>query len=317
MSSTTLPLSLVNEYAETQLAQRLSTIPGVAQVQVYGSQKFAVRVQVNPDQLASRGIGIDELQQALGQSNVNQPVGQLDGNRQTFAIKDGGQLANAAAYRPLIVSWKNGAPVRLEEVATPIDSVENNKIASWNVDKRAIVLAIQRQPGANTIETVDAIKRILPSFQAKLPAAIEMKVLFDRSLSIREAINDVQFTLILAGFLVILVILLFLRNLSATLIPALALPISVVGTFAAMSVFGYSLDNLSLLALTLSVGFVVDDAIVMLENIVRHVEEGSLHFRLRSKVQGNWIYYHFNDHFPDCGFYSRTLHERNSWPAPA
>ena len=283
MSSTTLPLSLVNEYAETQLAQRLSTIPGVAQVQVYGSQKFAVRVQVNPDQLASRGIGIDELQQALGQSNVNQPVGQLDGNRQTFAIKDGGQLANAAAYRPLIVSWKNGAPVRLEEVATPIDSVENNKIASWNVDKRAIVLAIQRQPGANTIETVDAIKRILPSFQAKLPAAIEMKVLFDRSLSIREAINDVQFTLILAGFLVILVILLFLRNLSATLIPALALPISVVGTFAAMSVFGYSLDNLSLLALTLSVGFVVDDAIVMLENIVRHVEEGEPPFQAAIK----------------------------------
>ncbi len=283
MSSTTLPLSLVNEYAETQLAQRLSTIPGVAQVQVYGSQKFAVRVQVNPDQLASRGIGIDELQQALGQSNVNQPVGQLDGNRQTFAIKDGGQLANAAAYRPLIVIWKNGAPVRLEEVATPIDSVENNKIASWNVDKRAIVLAIQRQPGANTIETVDAIKRILPSFQAKLPAAIEMKVLFDRSLSIREAINDVQFTLILAGFLVILVILLFLRNLSATLIPALALPISVVGTFAAMSVFGYSLDNLSLLALTLSVGFVVDDAIVMLENIVRHVEEGEPPFQAAIK----------------------------------
>jgi hydrophobic/amphiphilic exporter-1 (mainly G- bacteria), HAE1 family len=283
MSSPTLPLSLVNEYAETQLAQRLSTIPGVAQVQVYGSQKFAVRVQANPDQLASRGIGMDELQQALSQNNVNQPVGQLDGNRQTFAIKDGGQLTTAAAYRPLIVSWKNGAPVRLEEVATPIDSVENNRIASWNVDKRAIVLAIQRQPGANTIETVDAIKRILPSFQAKLPAAIEMKVLFDRSISIREAIDDVQFTLVLAGFLVILVILLFLRNLSATIIPALALPISVVGTFAMMSVLGYSLDNLSLLALTLSVGFVVDDAIVMLENIVRHVEAGEAPFEAAIK----------------------------------
>jgi HAE1 family hydrophobic/amphiphilic exporter-1 len=283
MSSPTLPLSLVNEYAETQLAQRLSTIPGVAQVQVYGSQKFAVRIQVNPDQLANRGIGIDELQQALGQNNVNQPVGQLDGSRQTFAIKDNGQLATAAAYRPLIVSWKNGAPVRLEDVATPIDSVENKRIASWNVDKRAIVLAIQRQPGANTIETVDAIKRILPSFQTKLPAAIEMKVLFDRSLSIREAISDVQFTLILAGFLVILVILLFLRNLSATIIPALALPISVVGTFAVMSLLGYSLDNLSLLALTLSVGFVVDDAIVMLENIVRHVEQGEPPFEAAVK----------------------------------
>ncbi|MCE1182135.1 MAG: efflux RND transporter permease subunit [Rhodocyclales bacterium] len=279
MSSPTLPLSLVNEYAETQLAQRLSTLPGVAQVQIYGSQKFAVRVQANPDQLASRGVGMDELQQAIAQGNVNQPVGQLDGVRQTFALKDNGQLSNAAAYRPLIVSWRNGAPVRLEDVATPIDSVENSKIASWNVDKRAIVLAIQRQPGANTIETVDAIKRVLPSFQAKLPAAITMNILFDRSISIRDAIEDVQFTLVLSGFLVVLVILLFLRNLSATVIPALALPISIVGTFALMSVLGYSLDNLSLLALTLSVGFVVDDAIVMLENIVRHVEAGEPPFQ--------------------------------------
>jgi HAE1 family hydrophobic/amphiphilic exporter-1 len=283
MSSVTLPLSLVNEYAETQLAQRLSTIAGVAQVQVYGSQKFAVRIQANPDQLASRGIGIDELQQALAQNNVNQPVGQLDGQRQSFAIRDGGQLSTAAAYRPLIVAWRNGAPVRLEEVASAIDSVENQRIASWNVDQRAIVLAVQRQPGANTIDTVEAIQRVLPSFQSGLPAAIEMKVLFDRSVSIREAIEDVQFTLILAGFLVLLVILLFLRNLSATLIPSLALPISIVGTFGVMSILGYSLDNLSLLALTLSVGFVVDDAIVMLENIVRHVEQGETPFEAAIK----------------------------------
>ena len=283
MSSPTLPLSLVNEYAETQLAQRLSTIPGVAQVQIYGSQKFAVRVQINPDQMAARGVGIDELQQAIVQGNVNQPVGQLHGNRQTFALKDNGQLNNAAAYRPLIVTWRNGAPVRLEDVATPVDSVENIRIASWNVDKRAIVLAVQRQPGANTIETVDAIKRILPSFQSKLPAAVTMNILFDRSTSIRHAIDDVQFTLVLSGFLVILVILLFLRNLSATVIPSLALPISVVGTFAMMSVLGYSLDNLSLLALTLSVGFVVDDAIVMLENIVRHVEAGEPPFQAAIK----------------------------------
>jgi HAE1 family hydrophobic/amphiphilic exporter-1 len=274
LSSPTLPLPVVNEYAETQLAQRISTISGVAQVQVFGSQKYAVRIRSNPDQLAARGMGIDELQQAITQANVNQPVGLIDGERQTFAIKDNGQLSNAAAYRPLIVAWRNGAPVRLEEVATPIDSVENARIASWNVDKRAIVLAIQRQPGANTIETVNSIKRILPSFQAKLPAAIEMTTLYDRSISIRDAINDVQFTLVLAGFLVILVILLFLRNLSATIIPALALPISITGTFAVMYVLGYSLDNLSLLALTLSVGFVVDDAIVMLENIVRHIELG-------------------------------------------
>ncbi len=274
LSSPTLPLPVVDEYAETQLAQRISTIAGVAQVQVYGAQKFAVRIRANPDRLNARNLGIDELQQAIAQANVNQPIGVFDGSRQTFALKDNGQLSNAAAYRPLIVAWRNGAPIRLEDVATPIDSVENNRIASWNVDKRAIVLAIQRQPGANTIETVDSIKRILPSFQAKLPAAIEMNTLYDRSISIRHAIDDVQFTLLLAGFLVILVILLFLRNLSATVIPALALPISVIGTFALMHVLGYSLDNLSLLALTLSVGFVVDDAIVMLENIVRHIEAG-------------------------------------------
>ncbi|MEF8702553.1 MAG: efflux RND transporter permease subunit [Candidatus Accumulibacter sp. UW26] len=283
MSSLTLPLSLVNEYAETQLAQRLSTIAGVAQVQIYGSQKFAVRIEANPDQLASRGIGIDELQQALSQNNVNQPIGQLDGRRQSFAIRDDGQLSQAAAYRPLIITWRNGAPVRLEEVANAVDSVENKRIASWNVDQRAIVLAVQRQPGANTIETVAAIRQVLPSFQSRLPAAIEMKVLFDRSVSIREAIDDVQFTLLLAGLLVLLVILLFLRNLSATLIPSLALPISIIGTFGAMSILGYSLDNLSLLALTLSVGFVVDDAIVMLENIVRHVERGETPFEAAIK----------------------------------
>ncbi len=274
LSSPALPLSTVNEYAETQLAQRLSTVTGVAQVLVFGSQKYAVRIQANPDQMASRGMGIDELRQAIAQANVNQPLGQLDGERQAFSIKDNGQLTTAAAYRPLIVAWRNGAPVRLEEVATPIDGVENSRIAAWNVDKRAIVLAIQRQPGANTIETVESIRRTLPAFQASLPASISMTRLYDRSVTISESIQDVQFTLVLAGFLVILVILLFLRNLSATLIPALALPISVVGTFAVMYTLDYSLDNLSLLALTLAVGFVVDDAIVMLENIVRHIELG-------------------------------------------
>lgn len=274
LSSPTLPLAVVNEYAETQLAQRLSTVAGVAQVLVFGSQKYAVRIQANPDQLAARNMGIDELRQAIAQANVNQPLGQLDGRHQAFAIKDNGQLTTAAAYRPLIVAWRNGAPVRLEEVATPVDGVENARIAAWNVDKRAIVLAIQRQPGANTIDTVESVKRMLPSFQASLPASISMTTLYDRSISISESIVDVQFTLLLAGFLVVLVILLFLRNLSATVIPALALPISVIGTFAVMHALGYSLDNLSLLALTLAVGFVVDDAIVMLENIVRHIELG-------------------------------------------
>jgi HAE1 family hydrophobic/amphiphilic exporter-1 len=279
MSSPTLPLSVVNEYAETMLAQRLSTITGVAQVRIFGSQKFAVRVQADPDRLAARGIGLDELQKAIQAGNVNQPVGSFDGPRQSVAIQTNGQLETAAVYGPLIVSYRNGAPVRLNEVATVLDGVENNKVASWYVDRRAIVLAIQRQPGANTVATVDAIKAVLPAFQTTLPASIELKVLYDRSESIRESIHDVQFTLILAGVLVILVILLFLRNLSATLIPSLALPISVIGTFAAMHVLGYSLDNLSLLALTLAVGFVVDDAIVMLENIVRHIERGEAPFQ--------------------------------------
>ena len=285
LTSPTLPLPVVNEYAETQLAQRLSTVTGVAQVLVFGSQKYAVRIRANPDQLAARGMGIDELRQAIAQANVNQPLGQFDGSQQAFAIKDNGQLTTAAAYRPLIVAWRNGAPVRLEEVATPIDSVENARIAAWNVDKRSIVLAIQRQPGANTIETVDSVKRMLPSFQASLPASINMTTLYDRSISISESIVDVQFTLLLAGFLVVLVILLFLRNLSATVIPALALPISVIGTFAVMHVLGYSLDNLSLLALTLAVGFVVDDAIVMLENIVRHIELGET--PLQAAIKGS------------------------------
>jgi HAE1 family hydrophobic/amphiphilic exporter-1 len=283
MYSATLPTWTVNEYAETQLAQRLSTLNGVAQVQVFGAQKYAVRVQADPAQLASRGIGLDEVQQAIKAGNVNQPLGTLDGRRQSFAVQANGQLQTAAAYRPLAVVYRNGAPVRLEEVATVIDSVENAKVAAWFNDQRTIMLAVMRQPGANTIETVDAIKRILPSFQSSLPASIELQVHYDRSVSIRHAIADVQFTLVLAGLLVILVILLFLRNLSATVIPSLALPISVIGTFATMHVLGYSLDNLSLLALTLSVGFVVDDAIVMLENIVRHVEAGEAPFEAAIK----------------------------------
>ncbi|MCX7148091.1 MAG: efflux RND transporter permease subunit, partial [Rhodocyclales bacterium] len=254
MNSTTLPTWVVNEYAETQLAQRLSTLPGVAQVNVFGSQKYAVRIQADPSQLSSRGLGIDELQAAVKNANVNQPLGTLDGTRQSFALQANGQLLDAAAYRPLTVAWRNGAPVKLEEVAKVIDSVENAKVAAWFNDRPTIMLAVVRQPGSNTIETVAAIKRVLPAFQANLPASIELQVHYDRSVSIRDAINDVQFTLILAGFLVILVIRMFLRNLSATIIPALALPISIIGTFAVMYALGYSLDNLSLLALTLSVG---------------------------------------------------------------
>jgi hydrophobic/amphiphilic exporter-1 (mainly G- bacteria), HAE1 family len=278
LSSPTLPLYQVDEYAETMLAQRISMVSGVSQVQVFGAQKFAVRIQVDPTALASRGIGIDEVENAIAQGNVNLPTGNLDGRHQTFAVEANGQLYDAAAYRPLIVSYRNGSPVRLEELGRVIDSVENDKVAGWRGKDRAIVLAIQRQPGTNTVEVVDAIRALLPSFRAQLPAAVSLNTLYDRSQTIRASVNDVKFTLLLTICLVVMVIFLFLRNLSATVIPSLALPISVVGTFAVMFTFGYSLDNLSLMALTLSVGFVVDDAIVMLENIVRHMEGGEQSF---------------------------------------
>jgi len=274
MSSPTLPLYTVDEYASTMLAQRISTISGVAQVQVFGSQKYAVRVQLDPRALATRGIGIDEVQKAIAQGNVNLPTGTLYGPHQAFNVQATGQLYNAAAYRPLIVAYRNGAPVRLEQLGQVIDSVQTNKVASWYNTDRAVVLAIQRQPGTNTVEVVDAIRKLLPTFQAQLPASVKLNALYDRSVSIRESVRDVQFTLMLTVGLVVLVIFLFLRNLSATIIPSLAVPMSIIGTFAAMYLLGYSLDNLSLMALTLCVGFVVDDAIVMLENIVRHMEAG-------------------------------------------
>jgi hydrophobic/amphiphilic exporter-1 (mainly G- bacteria), HAE1 family len=278
MSSPTLPLYRVADYAETLMAQRISMINGVAQVSVFGSQQYAVRVQVDPNKLAARGIGIDEVASALEAGNVDQPTGTLYGRNQAFVVQANGQLQAAADFRPLIVAWRNGNPVRLQELGRVIDSVQNDKVAAWYntsaASTRAIVLAIQRQPGANTVAVVDSIKRLLPQFREQVPAAVGIDVLFDRSLSIRESVADVKHTLFLAVCLVILVIFLFLRNLSATLIPSLALPMSIIGTFAAMALLGYSVDNLSLMALTLSVGFVVDDAIVMLENIVRHIENG-------------------------------------------
>jgi len=274
LNSKTLPLSTVDEYAETMIAQRISTISGVAQVGVLGSQKFAVRVQLDPMLLASRGIGIDEVEKAVQQGNVNLPTGTLYGNHQAFTVESNGQLTNAEAYRPLIVAYRNGSPVRLQELGRVIDSVQNDKIASWFNQTRSIILAVLRQPGTNTVEVVDSIKKLLPTFRAQLPAGVNLNILYDRSESIRASVGDVKFTLLLTICLVVLVIFLFLRNLPATVIPSLALPMSIIGTFAAMYLLGYSLDNLSLMALTLSVGFVVDDAIVVLENIVRHTEEG-------------------------------------------
>ena len=274
LSSPTLPLSTVNEYADTFMAQRISMISGVAQVQVFGSQKFAVRAQVDPKALAARQIGIDEVGNALNFGNVNLPTGTLEGRQQAFTIQATGQLFNAEGYRPLIVAYRNGKPVRLEELGRVIDSVENNKVANWYNDDRAVVLAVQRQPGTNTVEVVDSIKKLLPVFRVQIPPSVNLNILYDRSVSIRESVNDVKVTLFLALCLVVLVIFLFLRNLSATIIPSLALPFSIIGTFAGMYLMGFSVDNISLMALTLSVGFVVDDAIVMLENIVRHIEKG-------------------------------------------
>jgi HAE1 family hydrophobic/amphiphilic exporter-1 len=274
LTSDTMPLSTVNEYAETFLAQRISTISGVAQVQVQGQQKYAVRVQVDPNALAARGIGINEVEQAVATANVNLPTGTLHGRDRMFAVQATGQLYDAKAFQSVIVTYRNGAPIRLSEVGRVIDSVQNDKLAAWFKDKRGIVLAIYRQPGTNTIEVVNAIKQLLPTFRAEVPSGIDISVLYDRSNTIRESVNDVQKTLIEALVLVVLVIFMFLRNIPATIIPSVALPMSIVGTFAFMYLFGFNLDIISLMALTLCVGFVVDDAIVMLENISRHIEMG-------------------------------------------
>lgn len=274
LRSPTLLLSDVDNFAQTYLAQKLSTLNGVAQVQIYGSQKYAARIQLDPTLLASRQVGLDQVQTAIQQGNVNLPTGSLSGNQKNFTVQTNGQLKDAAAYRKLIVSYRDGAPIYLEQLGSVLDSVENNQVASWINDDRAIILTIQRQPGTNTVEVVDTIKQLLPTLKDQIPGSVEIGILYDASQSIRDSVDDVKFTLILTIVLVIFVIFIFLRNLSATLIPSLALPISLIGTFAVMHLLDYSLDNLSMMALTLSVGFVVDDAIVMLENIVRHMEMG-------------------------------------------
>ena len=292
LTSETLTLAEVNEYAETILAQRISTVDGVSQVGVLGAQKYAVRVRLDPRALAARGIGIDEVRSALDNNNVNLPAGTLDGAHKATTLLATGQLKNAEGFRQVIVSYRNGAAVRLSDVARVEDGVENEKSASWfdqrfredgtedpgfatgGEPRRAILLSVQRQPGTNTIAVVDGIKALLPAFQAQLPDSIKLEVYLDRSEAIRESVHDVKFTLLLAIFLVVLVIFLFLRTLSATIIPSIAMPIAIIGTFGVMYFCGFSINNISLLALTLSVGFVVDDAIVMLENIVRHIEAG-------------------------------------------
>src|SRR5499433_3384689 len=283
LRSETLPLSTVDDYAETVLAPQISQLPGVAQVLVYGAQKFAVRVQVNPIEAAARNIALEDVRSVVAKANSSTPVGVLTGPKQSVTLAATSAMPHAADYRDVVVAYRNGAPIKLNQIARVIDSVENDKVATWFNDARAIVLAIQRQPDANTVQVVDLVRQALPAMRAQVPPSIQMEPLFDRSLSIRAAVTDVQETLAIAIALVIMVIFLFLRKVSATIIPALAVPVSLIGTFAAMYAFGFSINNMTLLALTLSVGFVVDDAIVMLENIVRHIEGGMRPFEAALK----------------------------------
>jgi HAE1 family hydrophobic/amphiphilic exporter-1 len=274
LRTTTLPLPQLNEYAETFLAQRLSTMEGVAQVQVFGSMKYAVRIQLDPQQLTSRSIGIDEVSRAVENGNVNLPTGVLWGTDKAYSVESQGQLTNAKDFGALVVAYRDGAPVRLRDLGRVVDSVQDTKRASWYNGQRAVVLAIQRQPGTNTVAVAERVKAEVERLRPQIPPSIDIATLNDRSLTVKASVDDVKFTLFLALCLVVMVIFLFLRNLRATMIPSLALPLSLVGTFAVMYLLGYSLDNLSLMALTLAVGFVVDDAIVVLENIVRHIEKG-------------------------------------------
>ncbi len=279
LHSATLPMSLIDEYAEGTLAQRISMVSGVAQVNVFGAAKYAVRVDVDPRQLAAHAIGLDEVATAITNANVNLPTGTIYGSDKTFVVQANGQLLKAASYGPTIIAYRNGNPVRLEQVAHVYDGIENDKNAAWYRGERTIYLAIQKQPGTNVVAVCDAVKLLLPTFREQLPAALSLDVRTDRSVPIRESVRDVKLTLVVTIVLVVLVIFVFLRNVSATIIPSLALPASIVATFAVMYLLDYSLDNLSLMALTLSVGFVVDDAIVMLENIVRHMEMGKAPMR--------------------------------------
>jgi HAE1 family hydrophobic/amphiphilic exporter-1 len=274
LTSPTLPLYALHEYGETLMAQRISMVNGVAQVQVYGAQKYAVRIQLDPRELAARGVGIDQAVDAVRRANVNLPTGILYGAHQAFTLQTSGQLTQAEPYRSVIVAYQAGRPVRIGDIGEVYDSVENNKVAAWYINQRSVILGVQRQPGTNTVEVARGVKALLPVIQAQLPASVSLHILTDASLSIEESVHDIQFTLMFTLVLVVLVIFLFLRRLSYTVIPSLAIPMSLIGTFTVMYLLGYNIDNLSLMALILAVGFVVDDAIVMLENIVRHLERG-------------------------------------------
>src|SRR5215469_926536 len=282
LSSDSLALSKIEDLADTTLAQKISQLSGVGLVSISGGQKPAVRIQANPTALASYGLSLEDLRTVLGQANVDQAKGILENSRQAFTINSNDQLLSSADYKNVIVAYRNGAPVRLTDVASVIDGAENVKQAAWMgsvqndqpVLMPAVILNIQRQPGANIIGVVDRVKAVLPKLQAALPSSVKVQILTDRTQTIRASVKDVQFSLMLTVALVVMVIFLSLRNLRATIIPSVAVPISIVGTFGVMYLLGYSLDNLSLMALTISTGFVVDDAIVMIENIARYIEAG-------------------------------------------
>jgi HAE1 family hydrophobic/amphiphilic exporter-1 len=278
LSSDSLPLYKVDEYAETTVAQRISMLAGVAQVNVMGGQKYAVRIDLSPDALTARNVGFEDVTTAVTKGNVNVPAGSLYGPHSAFMLRTNGALSTAEQFSKLVVMYKTGSPIVINDLGKVLDSVENDKQASWYNGKRAIVLSVMRQPGTNTVEIVDSVKKLLPELRNQIPGSVTMDVLYDRTTSIRSSIEDVEFTLVLTIGLVVIVIFLFLRNLPATFIASMALPTSLIGTFAAMHILGFSLNNLSLMALTLSVGFVVDDAVVVLENIVRHMEMGKKPF---------------------------------------
>src|SRR2546423_136477 len=286
LSSDTLPLNQVEDAADTTLAQKISQISGVGLVTISGGQKPAGRGQANPTALASYGLSLEDLRTVLANANQDQAKGNIDGPRQAYTIGANDQIFNSAEYKPIIIGYKNGAPIRVQDVANVIDSVENTSQAAWFNDTPAVILNIQRQPGANIIGVVDRIEALLPQLRASLPPAVQVSILTDRTTTIRASVKDVQFELILTVALVVMVIFLFLRNLSATIIPSVAVPLSIVGTFAAMYLLGFSLDNLSLMALTISTGFVVDDAIVMIENIARYLEEGDTPMEAALKGSG-------------------------------
>ncbi len=312
ITSDTLPLEKVNDLADTVLAQKLSEVSGVGLVTIEGNQKPAVRVRVNPSALASLGLGFEDIRSALIQNNINAPKGSFDGARQAYSIGANDQIFSAAEYANVIVAYRNGSPVRLRDLGEVVDNVENVRLAGWVGQRPAVILDIQRQPGANIIETADRVKALLPRLRASIPPSMKVSILTDRTETIRASVRDVQFTLLLTVGLVVMVIFVFLRKLWATVIPSVALPLAVIGTFGVMKLIGFSLDNLSLMALTISTGFVVDDAIVMIENIVRFIESGrAADAGGVERGQADRVHRRFAKLFARGGVHSADLHDRH------